>query len=135
MLRVGAVFLTFFVTCFMLSGAAAALVIVPLFGEGLGAMLRPADDGSAFPSMISGFLIFSAAVTLLLMNSWTREGWLKRGFYVGIALLVVIIGQYAILPGWSVLPAAPTIGSGVISGIPAMIGAVAAAFVLDKFKA
>lgn len=132
MMRISAVFFTFFLVCFLLSGAAAALVIVPLFGDGLGSMLRPADDGSTFPSMIAGFLIFSAAATAFLLQSWTSAGWFQRGFFVGLSLLAVIIGQYAILPGWSTLPVMPTIGSGVVSGIPAVIGAIAAAFVANK---
>ncbi|WP_420430820.1 hypothetical protein [Hyphobacterium sp.] len=135
MMRSGAVFLTFFIVCFMLSGAAAALLIVPMFGDGLGEMLRPATDGSAFPSMIAGFLIFSAAATAFLLRGWTGSGWLRRGLYVGVGLWVVIIGQYAILPGWSTLPVMPTIGSGIVSGLPAIAGAIAAAFVADRLVA
>ena len=50
-LRLGATFVVFFIVCFLLSGMTAQFMIVPMYGEGLGDMLRAADDASGFVPM------------------------------------------------------------------------------------
>lgn len=131
-MRFGATFLTFFIVSFLLSGLTASFVIVPLFGEGLGDTLRAADDVSTFPSMIAGFAIYSLAAAWFLLKTKAADSWLMNGLMIGAALVVFITGQYAILPGWSILPVGPTIGSGVVSGLPAIPAAMAAAFVAAR---
>ena len=131
-MRLGATFLTFFVVSFVLSGLTASFVIVPLFYEGLGDTLRSAEDMSTFPSMIVGFALYSLAAAWLLLKARAADGWLMNGLWVGIAFVIFITGQYAILPGWSILPVGPTIGSGFVSGLPAIPAAIAAAFVAHK---
>jgi hypothetical protein len=131
-MRFGATFLTFFVVSFLLSGLTASFVIVPLFYEGLGETLRPATDTSTFPSMIAGFAIYSLAAAWFLLKTRAKDGWLMNAVMVGVGFLVFITGQYAILPGWSILPVAETIGSGFVSGLPAIPAAIAAGFVAQK---
>jgi len=133
-MRFGATFLTFFVVSFLISGLTASFIIVPLFYEGLGEMLRPTTDTSTFPSMIAGFAIYSVAMAWFLLKSKASDSWLMNSLYVGIAALVFITGQYAILPGWSTLPVSETIGSGFVSGLPAVPAAIAAGFVASKFN-
>lgn len=133
-LRLGATFIVFFIVCFLLSGVTASFMIVPMFGAGLGDMLRASDDASGFMPMLVGFALYALAAAWLLLLAMKSEGWVKAALQVGLALCVVIIGQYAILPGWSVLPASPTIGSGVVSSLPTIPAAFAAAFVASKLK-
>ncbi|MEN0654105.1 MULTISPECIES: hypothetical protein [Hyphobacterium] len=133
-LRLGATFVVFFIVCFLLSGVTAQFMIVPMYGEGLGDMLRAADDASGFVPMLSGFALYALAAAWLILTAMKSEGWVKAAIHVGLALCVVIVGQYAILPGWSVLPAGPTIGSGVVSSLPTLPAAFAAAFTASKLK-
>lgn len=133
-LRLGATFVVFFIVCFLLSGVTASFVIVPMYGEALGSMLRAADDASGFLPMLVGFALYALAAAWLLLTAMKSDGWVKAALHVGLALCVVIVGQYAILPGWSVLPAGPTIGSGVVSALPTIPAAFAAAFTASKLK-
>lgn len=133
-LRLGATFIVFFIVCFLLSGVTAQFLIVPIYGEGLGDMLRASDDASGFLPMLAGFALYALAAAWLILAAMKSQGWTAAALHTGLALCVVIVGQYAILPGWSVLPAGPTIGSGVISSLPTLPAAFAAAFTASKLK-
>lgn len=133
-LRFGAAFVVFFIVCFLLSGVTAQFLIVPVYGEGLGSMLRASDDASGFLPMLTGFALYALAAAWLILMAMKSQNWVGAALHTGVALCVVIVGQYAILPGWSVLPAGPTIGSGVISALPTLPAAFAAAFTASKLK-
>lgn len=120
----------FFIVSFVASGALASLVLTPMFKDRFGPLMRSAETAAAgFPAMIAGFVILSLAAAWLYPRMAVTDGWWMSGLLYGLFLWVLAIGHYAIVSGWSSLPPGPTILSGVISGTPFILAAIALAFV------
>lgn len=91
-----------------------AVAYRPLIGPMLGIFARTDQEGLNFPSLLSGYLIISLMTGWFVGHVRTELGGWRHGALVGTALgLAIFLGDHLVTAGWSRIPAAPMLMSGI----------------------
>ncbi|RTL64618.1 MAG: DUF2177 family protein [Hyphomicrobiales bacterium] len=103
----------------LIDGAWITFVAVPLFQRELGSLMRA--DPLLWPAAIF-YLIYAAAVTLLVVLPSAREGRLAAAAWRGALLGLAAYGTFdltnlAIVKGWTLLAALVDLGWGTVATV------------------
>lgn len=108
----------------------AVLILNPLLNPMFGTTIRTAEQGLQMPSLLAGYFVLTAMMVWGYRYFNYQAVWWWKGILSGFLTgLIIFLAGHLIVAGWSVLPPAPMLISGVLD----ILSTVATGLVIAYF--